>query len=186
MVASPQPAQPSWRQITWLSVISNFWISTRFSLANRRGCWQGSDGCLHDASIVPLGPSASKSVGGTPHATTPAIEYVRVNHGRPNIRVTQQLLDRPNIVAIRQQMGGERMTQRMAPSPFLDLSRIHGLLHRPLHHGLMEMVSSLLTRLHVSPAVRLRKDELPNPLAIGVGILLGQCTRQSRAAITIG
>lgn len=59
--------------------------------------------------IVSLASAAGKSVGGTPHTTTATIEYVRVDHGRPNIRVTKQLLDRPNIVAIGQKMGGERM-----------------------------------------------------------------------------
>ena len=52
-------------------------------------------------------------VGWTLNSSATPIQDVRVDHGRTDIAVTEQLLHGPDIVSIFQQMGGERMSQRM-------------------------------------------------------------------------
>jgi hypothetical protein len=75
----------------------------------------------------------------------PAIENMRVDHGRPNIRVTQQLLDRPTYRSHRPAGAWQRNASAYGTQPVLDLGRIHGQPHRPLHHGLMERVTLTFT-----------------------------------------
>ena len=43
-----------------------------------------------------------------------AVEDAGVNHGRFHVLVTQELLDRPNIIAVLNQMGGERVPKSQA------------------------------------------------------------------------
>jgi hypothetical protein len=43
---------------------------------------------------------------------------VRVNHGRSDILVAKQFLDRADIVAIGKQVRGEGVTERELPTPF--------------------------------------------------------------------
>ena len=56
------------------------------------------------------GEFASKRVGRTANPTSPPVEHVRVDHGGPNIFMTQKLLDRPYVVPILQQMSRKRMS----------------------------------------------------------------------------
>ena len=49
------------------------------------------------------------------HATAAAVEDVTVDHGRPDILVTQELLNGADVIVIFQQMGGERMAQYAIP-----------------------------------------------------------------------
>jgi hypothetical protein len=56
----------------------------------------------------------SERIGRAPHAASAgAVENVRVNHGRFDVRVTQELLDRPDIIAIFDQVGRERVPKWM-------------------------------------------------------------------------
>jgi len=43
-----------------------------------------------------------------------SVENMGINHGSPYILMTQQLLDRANIVPILQKMRGKRMPESMA------------------------------------------------------------------------
>jgi len=47
----------------------------------------------------------------TPHSQTVLGGYVGVDHRRLQIHMSQQLLDGPDVMAVLQQMGGERMAQ---------------------------------------------------------------------------
>jgi hypothetical protein len=47
------------------------------------------------------------------HASTALVQHVRVNHRRAHVFMPQQFLDRADIVAVFQQVRGERMTQGM-------------------------------------------------------------------------
>jgi hypothetical protein len=56
----------------------------------------------------------SKSVQRTPYAGWPRVENMCVNHGRLDILVPQQLLDRSDVVTAFKQMGGEGMPEGVA------------------------------------------------------------------------
>jgi hypothetical protein len=46
-----------------------------------------------------------------------AFRGVRVNHGRPDIGMAQQLLDRPDVIVGFQQMGGKAVAERVRRDP---------------------------------------------------------------------
>jgi len=55
-----------------------------------------------------LDPSAPSSpIRRAPHPQPPPIEHVRIHHRRAHVRMPQQLLHRPDIVPVLQQMGRE-------------------------------------------------------------------------------
>lgn len=54
----------------------------------------------------------SKSVHGTPYAGRPTVKDMRINHGRLDILMPQQFLDRSDVVTAFKQMGGEGMCGR--------------------------------------------------------------------------
>jgi hypothetical protein len=68
----------------------------------------------------------------TAYTFSTPIQHVRVDHGRSDVCVTQQLLHRTDVVAVFQQMGGKRMTERMATGRFGDPSFPDGFFDRPL------------------------------------------------------
>jgi hypothetical protein len=54
----------------------------------------------------------SRGIGRTPHsAIAGTVENVRVNHGRPQILVAQEILDRSNIISVLDQVHGKRMPE---------------------------------------------------------------------------
>ena len=63
------------------------------------------------------------------NASAAAIQNMRIDHRRADVAVAEQLLNRPNIISILQQMGRKRMAKRVRTSPAL-LSR---RCERPLH-----------------------------------------------------
>ena len=58
--------------------------------------------------------TTSQAIRRAPHAQPTTIVRMKVAHRRPQIRMTQQLLHRPDVRARLQQMRRERMAQRMA------------------------------------------------------------------------
>ena len=52
-------------------------------------------------------------MGWAPHTFAASIQDMRVDHSRPDVGVTQQLLHRTDVVAVFEQMSGKRMPQRM-------------------------------------------------------------------------
>jgi hypothetical protein len=60
-----------------------------------------------------MGRRLSEAVDGTAHAERTAIEHVRVHHRRADIRVSQQLLHGPNVIAILEQVSRKRMPFRV-------------------------------------------------------------------------
>ena len=110
----------------------------------------------------------SERIGRAPHAASAgAVENVRVDHGRLDVRVTQELLDRPNIIAIFDQVGRERVPKCMTACGFLDSGVTHGLLDGSLNGRLVQMVAPLDTCSGVV-AARLRgENPVPRPFALG-------------------
>ena len=56
-------------------------------------------------------------VGWTPDAERATIQDVGIDHGRADVRVTEQFLDGANVVPILEQMCRERMTEGVGADP---------------------------------------------------------------------
>jgi hypothetical protein len=57
------------------------------------------------------------SIRGTTHSLSALVQNVRINHRRADILVTEQFLDRPDIVTVNKQVRGERVAKRVARYP---------------------------------------------------------------------
>ena len=79
--------------------------------------------------------------------------------------VAQPLLHGPDVVAVLGQMGGERMTKRVARRGCGDPSPAQGVLDGALEHGLVPVRPAPLARhaIHVGPGGM--RHPLPGPLA---------------------
>ncbi len=61
-------------------------------------------------------------IRGASDRTRAPVEDMRVDHGRTDVVVAQELLDRPDVMAIVQQVGGEGVTQGVAAHALGDAS----------------------------------------------------------------
>lgn len=64
--------------------------------------------------------SRSRLVQGALDSESSFGEDMGVYHGCPHIAVTEQFLDRADVIALFQQAGSERMSERMTTSVFVD------------------------------------------------------------------
>jgi hypothetical protein len=91
-------------------------------------------------SFIPLG---SETVHGADPSPTP-VQHVGIDHRRLHVPMPEQFLNGADIVAIFQEMSGERMAQRVAAGR---LGRHHvsrGLFNSSLSHRFMQMMSPAL------------------------------------------
>ncbi len=86
-----------------------------------------------------------------------------VNHRGAHIPVPKQFLNRPDVIAVFQQMRGEGMTESMAACGFRDASLQDRLLYRALQNGFVEVVPALLSCAPVGIMACRWKDPLPRP-----------------------
>ena len=75
----------------------------------------------------------------TPHAQRPTIEDVSINHRRADVRMAQQLLQRPNVVPVLQQVSRETMSERVAADTLGQARGPDGGRHCALHRGLVKV-----------------------------------------------
>jgi hypothetical protein len=76
------------------------------------------------------------------------------HHGR-HVPVPQQLLHRPDVVPILQQMGRKRVPQAVAGRPFGYPRHVNGSLDRPLDHRFVQVMpaAEAARRIYVSDEV---------------------------------
>ena len=74
-----------------------------------------------------------------------------VDHRRADIPVSQELLDRPDVIAVFEEMGGEGMAQGVRAGGLGDASLEPRLFHGPLQNRFMEMVAPPLSRRQPVP-----------------------------------
>ena len=113
-------------------------------------------------------------VGGASDAGRPAIEHVGIDHRGRHVAVAQQLLDRPDVGTVLQQMGGEGVAEGVAAGALGDARTAYRGLHRALQDGFVQVMPAALARLAVQVGTRGGEDPLPAPLAAGPRILPGQ------------
>lgn len=76
------------------------------------------------------------------------VQHVGVSHGRVGVRVAEDFLDGADVVAIVEQMGGERMPKRVAGGWLGQAFPAGGLLH----HGVLSHSRGPSYRLREHPA----------------------------------
>ena len=79
------------------------------------------------------------------HALASLVQDMRVDHGRTDVFMTQQFLNRSYIVARFQQMGREGMAERMARGPFAQAGTGDGSGDRAADGAFVGMVATSLT-----------------------------------------
>jgi hypothetical protein len=92
--------------------------------------------------------------------------------------MTQQLLDGPDVVAVLEEMGGERVAECVTGRGLWNGGPSYGLVDCPLEHGLVKMVPAPLSGDSIDMNASCREDPLPSPLPAGVGILARKRPRQ--------
>ena len=68
----------------------------------------------------------ARSVGRTPNTRGAAIEDMRVDHRGGDVPVPEQILDRADVIAVFQEMGGERVPEGMAGGGLRDSGSPNG------------------------------------------------------------
>ena len=103
------------------------------------------EGCLSSGSrlAVPKVPG-QQGVRGAPYSHPALVEDVGVNHRGPDARVAEELLDGADVVAVFQEVGGERMAEGVTCGPLRDAAPPNRLADRPLDGGRMEVVVNLV------------------------------------------
>jgi len=127
-------------------------------------------------SIIPLGPPVpeGQSVYGASDPPPAAVQNVGVNHGRTDIGVSEQLLNRADIVAIFQQMGGKGMAHGVRAGWLRDAGLEPCIFDGLLENRLVEVVPPPLSRHSVGVVARGGEDPLPTPFLSSIGILAFQ------------
>jgi hypothetical protein len=70
------------------------------------------------------------------------MEDVGVDHRGAHVRVAEQILDRADVVAVLEEVGGERVTQSVATNLLGDSRAQSGVAHRALEHGLVKVMAA--------------------------------------------
>jgi len=96
---------------------------------------------------------------------------VCVDHGGPNVFVTEKFLYGAYIVTIVEKMGGERMTQGMAAAVLVDAGGGYGLLYSALDGRLADVMTPGFARARVDGGVFGRKQVLQPHCLAALGYL---------------
>ena len=88
-----------------------------------------------------------QKVHGAVHAQGASIEHMGVDHGCFHILMAHQLLNRADVLAALQQVGGEGMAEGVGRSRLCDAGRQHSVAHRFLDHTGIQVVAPLLAPL---------------------------------------
>src|SRR5688572_8190862 len=102
---------------------------------------------------------------------------MRIDHRRGHVAVTEQFLDRANIVAVFEKMRRERVAKGVTARVLRDVRRTQRAAHRALYDGFVEMMSSVLSGERVDVGTGSRKHPLPSDLTRCSKILSRQRVR---------
>ena len=127
-----------------------------------------------------------QEIGRAAHAAAAAVQDVRVDHRRLHVLVSEELLDRANIVPLLEQVGRERVAEGVTADPAGDAELDDGRAEGSLDDGLVQVMAALDLRAGVDAHVLAREDELPAPVALGARVLPGDGVGQEDVAEAIG
>lgn len=94
----------------------------------------------------------------------PRVHDVRINHRRPNVVVSEELLNRSQVGTRLEEVGGEGVPERMTADRFLDLSDEARAADSALQSSLMEVMTPALTAHFVRIDASRWKHPLPTEL----------------------
>ena len=115
------------------------------------------------ARAADLGQPGHQAVQRAAHRATTHAQHMRVDHRRPHVLVSHQLLNGADVRARRQQMRREAVPERMARRPLADLRLAHRVRDFPLQHALVQMMPAALAGGRVAVRPGGREDPLPRP-----------------------
>jgi hypothetical protein len=105
-----------------------------------------------------------------------------VNHRRAHLLMPQEFLYGADVLARRQQMGGERMAQGMTTHRFGNFGIPSGPLDGPLQDLLIQVMASLLAGIGVNRPLAGWEDLWPAPFPARVGVFPFQGVRRIHLA----
>src|SRR3990172_1845538 len=127
----------------------------------------------------------SKDVHRTSYAATAAVEDVGVNHRGTDVPVTQQFLDRPDVVSVLEQVGGERVTERVAGDVLFDAGQSRRIFDGALKDGFVQMMSTPNSGFGIRIVPMRGKHPLPSPCVVCIRVLSAKRFRQSNVAAAL-
>ena len=86
-------------------------------------------------------------VQGASDAAAATVQDVTVDHGRGEIRVAEEFLNRAGVVAVLEEMGRERVSKSVGACRFRNSGREHGLPYRTLQGTLVQKMPAAPTTL---------------------------------------
>ena len=126
----------------------------------------------------------SKDVHRTSYTAPAAVEDVGVNHRGADVPMPQQFLDRPDVVSVLEQVGGERVTERVAGDMLFDVGQSRRIFDGALEYGFVQMVPTPGPGFGILKVPMRGKYPLPSPIAVCIRVLSAKCFRKSNAAAT--
>src|SRR5690606_18733115 len=139
-------------------------------VSRRVGSPAGASPCRHVVE--------ASTIQRTEHASGAPVEDMGVDLRGADILVSQQLLDRAQVGAGLEQVGGEAVTQRMRRDRLAETAGPRRTAHRLLQDAGVEMVALLLPVERIARTPRRREHELPVQQPCRLPILAGQRMRQ--------
>ena len=97
-------------------------------------------------------------ISGTPDAETTAVQDVRINHRRADVGVAEELLHLADVVAVFQQVRGERAAERVAARTFRESGLADRGRDRSLDRTLVEVEPRRLMGTRISAEARCGKN----------------------------
>ena len=96
--------------------------------------------------------------------------------------MTQQFLDRPNVVSFLEQVGSERVAECVAGDMLFDVGQSRGFFDGALKDGFVQIVPAPNSGFGVGIVPMRGKYPLPSPSAVCIRVLSGKRFRQSNVA----
>ena len=134
-------------------------------------------------SIAPL--RITVHVERTAHGEATLVEDVSVDHRGFDIGVAKQFLDGTDVIAILQQVGGEAVAEGVGADALGDTGEFGRFVNRFLHTVFVQMMAALHAAAGIGREAVGRKDVLPEPVAVGVGVFALQGVGQVDGAKTL-
>lgn len=103
-----------------------------------------------------------------------AVQDVGVDHRRGDVLVAEQFLDRADVLAVLEEVGGEGMAQGVTGRSLAESGSQDGFAHGSLDDGFVQVVAAGLSRLDVAVCAGRREDPWPGGRASGPGELVGE------------
>ena len=114
------------------------------------------------------------------------LHHVGIDLRRRHILVTEEVLNRPDVVPAFEKVRGKRMPERVTTRGLGQPGRADGNLDGALEAGLVNVMPAAVAAARVGGEAFGREDVLPRPFAVRVRILLGQGVGQIDATVTGG